>query len=158
MDALFRFTSHSLCPRRPRSACASCSCPQTVSTALFWLDSLQVLPPLPDFMTSPTEPTWFPPGALDICVWTAEERETPGARQVACGARVNVPCPTVCHIPRTVNLPFLLLFVCRAPHLPCLFVALSHPVTFQKSPSVMLRTFICNLWKLASTMQRWRKC
>lgn len=65
--------------------------------ALFWLDGQQMqIPRRPpgSYMTSVTEPTWFPSGRLDIRVWTGEEGEPPGTHQqhVGWGQRAFPNC------------------------------------------------------------------
>lgn len=92
MDVIFRFSPPGLYVRQglflvmPHVAAPK---PTPDSTgALFWLDGEQMqIPPHPpsSYMTSPTEPTWFPSGRLDIRMWTEEEGETPGTWQAASG-------------------------------------------------------------------------
>lgn len=92
MDVIFRFSPPGLYVRQvlflvmPHVAAPK---PTPDSTgALFWLDGEQMqIPPHPpsSYMTSPTEPTWFPSGRLDIRMWTEEEGETPGTCQAASG-------------------------------------------------------------------------
>lgn len=92
IDVIFRFSPPGLYVRKglflvmPHVAAPKLTPDGT--GALFWLDGEQMqIPPHPpsSYMTSLTEPTWFPSGRLDIRMWTEEEGETPGTCQVASG-------------------------------------------------------------------------
>lgn len=128
IDVIFRFSPHNV-HAGPSLVMPHVAAPKLTpdsTEGLFWLDSLQM--PIPcrpsllyDFpnrtnLVSFREAwhpcvnggggwdTWNPPSSM----W----------------AGVNVPSPTVCHIPGTFNLPFLSLFVCLTPRLACPFVTL----------------------------------
>lgn len=143
IDVIFRFSPGSLCPCRPLSGHASCSCPHTNTRQH---RSLVLTRQSADADSSPSSPLLydFPYGTNLVSFREAwHPRVNVGGGWDTCNppssmwAGVSVPSPTVCHIPTTFNLPFLSLFVCLTPRLACSFVTsqcccLSRPLTLSQ--------------------------
>lgn len=134
IDVIFRFSPCSLCvhagpfPVMPHVAAPKLTPDST--EALFWLDSLQMqIPrrPTHSYMTSLTEPTWFPTGRLDIRVWTGEAVETPGTCQQYVGwGSTCLPQLSVTFLPHlTCPSPHCLPVWLLVSSLCCLFYPLS---------------------------------
>lgn len=99
------------------------------------------------YMTSLKEPTWFPSGRLDIRV---RERGRRGRRArhlepaSSMWDEVNVPSPTVCHIPPSFNVPL--------PPAVCL------SGVFIRSISVLLRLIHCLTEDIVKALGLLRSC